>query len=178
MANERNLPALLAKARQQLRQAQLLVATLEAEIGATACAAPVAVENHHTGLESPVAVEVDQAQRLLRVELQATKEQLKTILDHSPQAILLVDTNLHIQRINGAFQRLFGHEAMVWVGRVLTDLIVAADADRVSELINRARKEGGGQALDIRAQRLNGAIFDSEINQGTTCTIRIPHVVP
>ena len=32
MVNKRDLPALLAKARQQLRQAQLRVTTLEAEI--------------------------------------------------------------------------------------------------------------------------------------------------
>lgn len=178
MANKRNLPALLIKARQQLRQAQLRVTTLEAEIREAECAASATMANGYTGAESPMRAEVEQEERLLRAELQAANAQLEAILDHSPQALLLVDANLHIQRTNGAFQRLFAHEAEVWVGRVLTDLIVTDDVERVRELSKQVRKAASRQALDIRAQRLDGAMFDAELSvgwhkgNGFICTIR------
>lgn len=178
MVNKGNLPTLLAEARQQLRQAQLRVAALEAEVGESARADSTPMENHYTSAETQMLAEAEQEQRWLRAELQATKEQLEAILDHSPQAILLVDTTLHIQRANGAFQRLFAQEAKAWTACVLTDLIMMDDIARVSALINQVRKEGGGQALEIRAQRLDGAIFNAELSvglckgNGFVCTIR------
>ena len=178
MVNKGNLPALLAEARQQLHQAQLRVAALEAEVGESARADSTPMENHDTSAENQMLAEAEQEQRWLRAELQATKEQLKAILDLSPQAILLVDTTLHIQRANGAFQRLFAQETKAWIDCVLTDLIMLDDVARVSTLINQVSKEGGGQSLAIRAQRLDGAIFNAELSvglckgNGFVCTIR------
>lgn len=54
---------------------------------------------------------LEQAVSQRTVELRRTTEQVEAILNNSPDAVLLLDTQLCIERVNLAFERLFGYSA-------------------------------------------------------------------
>jgi len=70
---------------------------------------------------------------------------LDQLVEHSPEAIALVDPDDRVQRINREFSRLFGYEPAEVVGRQLNDLIAPSDLrDEAAGLTHRVT---GGQSV-------------------------------
>lgn len=96
-------------------------------------------------------------------ELQRTVEQMDAIVNHSPQAILLVDREGHIQRGNPAVQDLFGHDLDTLSGRLLRDLVSNERAADLQTTLDEVRTLQQSRRLQSVAQRKDGADFDADI---------------
>jgi PAS domain S-box-containing protein len=95
-------------------------------------------------------------------ELQAAKEQVEAILNHSPDAILLIQPDLSIMQANMLFTRIFGSPA----NRSLFDLIDPADKSAVTRMVQSVIAQQAGDRLEIRAYHSNGALLDVELSMG------------
>ncbi|MEW6261570.1 MAG: PAS domain S-box protein [Thermodesulfobacteriota bacterium] len=56
--------------------------------------------------------------------LQIQKAFLDALIDHAPEAIVVLDENQHVMRINGEFSRLFGYQAEEVLGGDIDEFIV------------------------------------------------------
>jgi len=126
---------------------------------------------HHTSL-----LEQQVAERTM--ELQAAKEQVEAILNHSQDGIVLVQPDLRIVQSNAAFRTLFyGQGADGWE-QSLPDFIHPADVAQVKAGLAHAWQQGGNIYLEARARRSDGSVFDAELSigemkeKGFVCTLR------
>lgn len=112
------------------------------------------------------------------VDLQKALEQVEAILNNSPDAILLVDADLTIQKTNQSFNLLFGAETDAYLGQSLRTLFHPDDVHHVSNLPQVAATRQNGKPLEARASRKDGTTFDAELNiglikgAGLVCIIR------
>ncbi|MCX6046753.1 MAG: PAS domain S-box protein [Chloroflexi bacterium] len=141
---------------------------------------------HYAGLALEKAYQLKQLeQRVLErtTELQAAKEQVETILNNSPDGILLLHTDLRIQQTNVAFNILFACKPADTFGGSLGDLIHLDDLAHVNAIIQTVLLEQTSQRVEIRCYRKNGTLFEAEISisysaavatgqAGLVCTIR------
>ncbi|MBE0591768.1 MAG: EAL domain-containing protein [Gemmatimonadales bacterium] len=88
-----------------------------------------------------------------RMELEAVVERayLGELFDNSPEAVVLVDNQSTVLRVNQPFTELFGYEAAEIVGRTLDDLI-ASDAYR-EEAHGITRQVAGGEKVTLETVR-------------------------
>ncbi len=107
-------------------------------------------------------------QRVIKrtAELNASKEQVETILNNSLDAIVLTNANLVIQKTNPAFERLFAQIVGESKHISLPDLIHAEDAKRVTTIAQKALTGISSNAIEVRAHRQNGATFEAELSIG------------
>ncbi len=73
-----------------------------------------------------VASDITERKRA-EAELQLQRTYLELLLDQSPVAVVLLDNDDRVQRINQAFTGLFGYPSSEAVGRKIVDLIVPKD---------------------------------------------------
>ncbi|MFN8527093.1 MAG: PAS domain S-box protein [Anaerolineae bacterium] len=111
-------------------------------------------------------------------ELQASKERVEAILNHSFDAILLTHNDLHIRQVNPAFSEMIGYTQHECINRSLLDFIQRDDHTNITtldELINTGQFE---KPVEVRVVRKNGDAFDAELSigfikeNGLVCTIR------
>lgn len=95
-------------------------------------------------------------------ELQAAKEQVEAILNHSPDAILSLQPDLAITQANIVFTKLFGSSE----NRSLLELIHAADQQAVTALVQTVIDQQVGNRLEIRAYQHDGVLLDVELSVG------------
>lgn len=95
-------------------------------------------------------------------ELQAAKEQVEAILNHSPDAILSLQPDLTIMQANTVFTKFFGS----FENRSLLALIHAADQEAVTTLVQTVIDQQVGNRLEIRAYQHDGALLDLELSVG------------
>jgi len=110
------------------------------------------IAHHTTTLEHKVAERT--------TDLQATLGRLEAILNNSPDAILLVDTDLTIQQTNQSFNGLFGAKGDTYLGQSFLTLLHPDDIHRITTL------PPTGNPLEVRAIRKDGTTFDAELSIG------------
>ena len=108
-------------------------------------------------LISRFVVEHQQVAEDLRVE----KAYFEQLVEHSPEAMALLDTRGVIRRINGEFTRLFGWEQQEVEGRAIDEILApgerdatdmsqqAAEGRTVSRETSRRRKDGTPVAVSV-----------------------------
>jgi PAS domain S-box-containing protein len=95
-------------------------------------------------------------------ELQAAKEQVEAILNHSPDAILSLQPDLAITQANVVFTKLFGSS----VNCSLLDLVHVDDQATVAALAQNVIARQTGDSLEIRAYHRDGTLLDVELSIG------------
>jgi two-component system phosphate regulon sensor histidine kinase PhoR len=110
------------------------------------------MENHNVRLEQAVAART--------TALQRTTEQAEAILDNSPDAILLLDINYQIERVNPAFEALFGYQASDVMGTLPFELATPDSHIRFITAFQTAVTTGSSQRLEITARRKDQSLFD------------------
>ncbi|MBX3082067.1 MAG: PAS domain S-box protein [Anaerolineae bacterium] len=111
-------------------------------------------------------------------ELEEEKGRIEAILDNSFDGILLVLTDLSIQRTNKAFDSLFLYAAHTAAQQSLLDLIHPSDRDRVHVVMTAVIAKSVNKQFEAHAVRCNGSTFEAEISvshiegDGLICIIR------
>lgn len=111
-----------------------------------------------TRLETRVAVRT--------ADLQASKERVEAILENSLDGILLVHPNLHIEKTNRAFHKLFASEPATDPYQTLLDLVQPAERERIATALHAAVTTQVGTQLETRMQRSDGSSFAAELSVG------------
>lgn len=112
------------------------------------------------------------------LELQAAKEQVEAILDHSQDGIALVQPDLTILQNNPAFGALFQCAEVAQRGRSLLTFIHPADVAQVKAELVQSCRQGHAAYLEARACCADGSAFDMELSigaikeKGLVCTLR------
>ena len=86
-------------------------------------------------------------------ELRDRQAYLDGLFEGAPEAIVLVDGNDHVVRVNGEFTRLFGYDGKELAGRRLDDFIVPAE--RRAELEGYRLKVRTGGSVSVETVRRN-----------------------
>lgn len=113
---------------------------------------------HATVLEAQVTART--------VDLQAAKEQVEAILNHSRDGIVLVQPDLSIVKSNPAFCTLFHCCADGCLGCSFLTLIHPADVAQVQAEFRRVWQQGQSASLEARACRADGSVFDIGLSIG------------
>jgi two-component system cell cycle sensor histidine kinase/response regulator CckA len=88
------------------------------------------------------------------------KAYLEQLVECTPEAISVLNTQHGIMRINGEFTRLFGFCAEDALGRNITDLIVPADRKTETRLIEEMLARGERVGLETKRQCKDGTQVD------------------
>jgi PAS domain S-box-containing protein len=88
--------------------------------------------------------------------------QFKAITDSAHEGIVSMDAGGRMTYVNGAMERVFGHDRDVLVGQRLVDLLAPADQARVSDAL--ASEAGSDEPLEVVALRAGGDEFPLEIS--------------
>jgi PAS domain S-box-containing protein len=116
-------------------------------------------------------------------ELRIAQTQVESILNNSINAILLLDSDLHIRRTNATFQKLYACEARDYAGQPLRLLVTEDDQQRLVQLAEAVLADQQPRLDDFRAVRPDGMLFealiglgylsvDETLHQGLVCSIQ------
>jgi PAS domain S-box-containing protein len=84
-------------------------------------------------------------------ELKKQTAHLDELFELAPHAVVLVDADVRVMRVNQEFVRMFGYTAEEAVGRLLQDLV--APEERMAEYRNNARTLSSGQKVESETIR-------------------------
>lgn len=85
---------------------------------------------------------------------------LEPLLESTPEAISILDTNYRVLRINNEFTRLFGYSTAEAIGRVVMDLIVPPELRAQSEEMSRALDAGQRIRVETKRRRKDGSLVE------------------
>ncbi len=115
-------------------------------------------------------------------ELHEAKDRVEAILNNSPDGILLVHSDLHIQQTNAAFYQLFACASDVPYDGSLYDLTQPDNRLRLNQVVATVMRTQVAQQLETRCYRQDGTHFEAEFSIGyitaatgtacLVCTIR------
>jgi two-component system cell cycle sensor histidine kinase/response regulator CckA len=88
------------------------------------------------------------------------KAYLEQLVECTPEAISVLNTQHGIMRINGEFTRLFGFCAEEALGRNINSLIVPVDQKEEMRLIDETLARGQRVAIETTRQRKDGTLVD------------------
>ncbi|MCA9909263.1 MAG: PAS domain S-box protein [Anaerolineae bacterium] len=108
-----------------------------------------------------------QAVELRTLELQKTTERVETILDNSPDAILLLNENLEIELFNPVASSMFGYTAEEFVGKTLDSLILPDQMSSMRELLDECHANNQSRGINFIARRNDDKTFDAGIALAT-----------
>lgn len=130
--------------------------------------------NHAVLLEKTVAQRTDQ--------LRAAKERAESILNHSLDGMVLLDSMLTIQQVNPAFHTLFQESNQpadpLVVGSSLLHRIAPDDTALIAAAIQQCLATCQERYVEALARRRDGSLFDMELSIGyvdehnVVCTMR------
>jgi PAS domain S-box-containing protein len=117
-------------------------------------------------------------------ELQQTKEQVEAILNNSSDAIIVTYVDGTIQRVNPAFETLFGYQDNEAVGLLLSGVVASYDVDLLNASLEAAVMDSRASRIEIALHRKDGVLFDADVvispilehrdqhSLGVVCSIR------
>ncbi|MBN1120379.1 MAG: PAS domain S-box protein [Anaerolineae bacterium] len=116
------------------------------------------------------------------VELSQINEQLSTILDNTPDAVLLLNKQGIIESVNPAFCNFFKCSTDGPIGQPLTRLIDPDYHHLIAKYLDTIEEHPGAARLEVLANRKDGTTFDADIALalvredetllGIVCTVR------
>jgi diguanylate cyclase (GGDEF)-like protein/PAS domain S-box-containing protein len=96
------------------------------------------------------------SRRRAELELQIHQAQLEQLFESAPEAIVLLDADDRVVRVNPEFTRLFGYDADEAVGIAINDLIVPRAQAVEARGISRRVAEGETLSMDTVRSRKDG----------------------
>lgn len=97
--------------------------------------------------------------------LKVSEEKYKTLLNASPDGIILIDLKGKITEVSEIGFELFGATTRDdLVGKKLSQFIPSNEENTISEIINKTTSEGLVQNVDLKIRKKNKSIFSSEIS--------------
>lgn len=153
------------------------------QLQAFADQAAIAIQNArlYSELESYSSF-LEQAVEDRTAELKRIKERVETILNNSPDPVVLLDKEGRIEMGNPAFQQMFGYEADEIFNENITRIAAPAASEPLREAISGVSSERETRRVALIAIRKNEENFDSELALapiienstllGIVCTIR------
>ncbi len=125
---------------------------------------------------------LEQAVEERTADLRAAKERVEAILNHSPDAILLLDADARVQAANPAFEALTGYQVEQAIGMLLLDLCQPIQPAPLREALEQVIAGGGPRRLEIQIRGSHDKLFDVDIAlsplleegrpNGVVCTLR------
>ncbi|NVO25092.1 hybrid sensor histidine kinase/response regulator [Donghicola mangrovi] len=106
----------------------------------------------------------------IALEQRLLAARMKTIVNTSLDAVLVVDADGIIEEFNGAAEKVFGYTQQEATGQNLADLIIPDEYKRAHDIgMQRMRERGekrlvGRGRIEIEALRKNGAVFPVELS--------------
>ena len=91
------------------------------------------------------------------------KAYLQELFDNAPEAILVLDTEDRVQRVNREFSAMFGYTPQEAVGQSIHDLIVPTEHLEESKFFSEATAHGGRINRETRRKRKDGSLVDVSI---------------
>ncbi len=101
--------------------------------------------------------------RGIRRELELERAHLDHLVQHSPEAIAVVDPEDRVLRINDEFTRLFGYAADEAIGRLINDLIAPATLGEEALAITRRVTRGETISHETVRRRKDGTLVHVSI---------------
>jgi len=105
------------------------------------------------------------ARKMAENALKVSREKYKTMLNASPDGILLIDLKGIIREVSEIGLELLGFENKVeLVGKHFARSMPSEELNTVGEIIEKTMSEGIAQNIEVRIKRKNANIFLSEIS--------------
>lgn len=103
-------------------------------------------------------------------ELARTRAMLDDLLERLPDAIVVVDRQGSIVRVNGQAEKMFGYSRQELVGQ-RHDILVPDDVrekhhDFMKDFISAPRARNMGTGMELRGRKKDGAVFPVDISLG------------
>ncbi|HTK96171.1 MAG TPA: PAS domain S-box protein [Terriglobales bacterium] len=95
--------------------------------------------------------------------LQVQKAYLEQLFESAPEAIVVLNNDGDIMRVNREFTRTFGYTSEEAVGRKIDQLIVPPDLEQEAQRNSRKVLEGSTTVLETRRRRKDGSLVDVSI---------------
>lgn len=95
-------------------------------------------------------------------ELHRAKEHVEAIVQHSGDAILVIQAHGVIQDTNPAFNRMFGYDADEAHGQLLTTLVEPGEVANLGQALQSISQGQAFERLDIVARRRDGSSFHAD----------------
>ncbi len=105
---------------------------------------------------------LEQAVEERTAELWRTKARVEAILNSSPDAILILDTDGHIKAANPTFSAMFSYTPAEFLDQPFADLCVVSAPEALQQALVNARN-GQTQRLECTVQHKNGTAFDADL---------------
>jgi two-component system, cell cycle sensor histidine kinase and response regulator CckA len=91
------------------------------------------------------------------------KTYLEELFENAPEAILVLDTEDRVQRVNREFSAMFGYSSQEAAGKFIHELIVPAEHQEESRFFSEATSHGGRINRETRRKRKDGTLVDVSI---------------
>ncbi|MDP3773994.1 MAG: EAL domain-containing protein [Gemmatimonadales bacterium] len=101
--------------------------------------------------------------RRVAAELGRERAHLDQLVENAPEAIVLLDNDDVVQRVNAYFTRMFGYTPEEAVGRRINDLIAPAHLAEEAASLTRRVTEGETVSYETVRQRKDGRLVDVSI---------------
>jgi PAS domain S-box-containing protein len=98
--------------------------------------------------------------KMAEKELRFQKAFFERLIENSPEAIAVTDSDGAIKRINTEFTRLFGYTAEEAVGENINDLVVPLDMIEEGVVVDRTATGGKAYTIETVRKRKDGSIFN------------------
>ncbi|MFA5354476.1 MAG: PAS domain S-box protein, partial [Thermodesulfovibrionales bacterium] len=122
----------------------------------------IALEARNEELRSAreeLAAELARRERM-ESALRKSEESYRTLFETAPDAVVIVDLNLHIVGKNSAAFSLFGYTRMEELeGKTILDFVVPGEHSRALQNIKEFREKGYIQNLEYTLMRKDGTLF-------------------
>ena len=97
-------------------------------------------------------------------ELEEQRAHLSELFARVPEAVVMVDRDARITRVNPAFTQIFGYTAEEAIGQRIKDLITPDDRqEEVDSFVNRMVQTGEVFAAETVRRHKNGTLFQSPL---------------
>ena len=88
---------------------------------------------------------------------------LEELFDHAPEAIVILDVNDYVQRVNREFTTMFGYTAEEAVGKPVRELIVPPDLSEESHFFSETTSRGGMVNRETTRRRKDGTLIEVSV---------------
>src|SRR3954471_14935197 len=88
---------------------------------------------------------------------------LEELFEHAPEAIVILDVNDYVQRVNREFTTMFGYTAEEAVGKPVRELIVPGDYSEESYFFSETTSRGGMVNRETTRRRKDGTLIDVSV---------------
>lgn len=97
--------------------------------------------------------------------LSESEEKYRTLVETSPDAIVVSDPEGNIRVVNNRAREMFGCDSSEeLVGRSIFDMVVPEDREKAVESSRRTEKDGFVKGVELRLQRKDGVVLHSEVS--------------